>query len=773
MPESAYASIEYYRRFAESMVRDIDLAKEDVEFIKRGGRILTAADFSEIYAYSMSASDSFLARHDAKFLEEVAQRAVLNELHDSIMLFYLFESDEPLWLLDPYLLELRNFMRIVSSDRFKGTVKAIGEALRQIRLATSNPEFSELAELAKKVQITGKALDKQDSNRVYRFIERVAPAIVHTAKDKSGKPIDRLRRLLQEGRLQLPSDIPAEIQKGDADTYGRWYNGLSKLRRDHDAQNALDAQAVSVVFALNKWLLKSLRPRRIVLLTRSEKMHQLMREEVAHDLWSEAGGNSLRHPRIVLALLDENAEIIRSIHADRQLQALTRWERTFGLVADVSHDLPDSLGSLTPQEQARRHIALIADVWQRYCSVKATKLAIEYKYLQENSELRAISILIDPESLKRSVRERLNQLDSLLSGMHFVFATLISPGYREARRMSQDTKDRTNGYDITNARDPIVQNDEGLVQITSAHATPMPFRIMLSDARLLNALRQEGKEPFIAFSVISRENMLDTSADPDVDIEVEWFLAMGYVCAAIGAWMATKQACEFINGVREFSGLETQLLYARAMRHISEDVAVLLPVAQGLRNSLEKMRLSKTNNARLIAERIKFEFIIARRALDVGDREIFDSQVKNIQGCWPDAFDLAMKGPPGPESCELINNLLYHSLQLWNLGKTIRELSESKQLYKCFEQQISSVYGSRWQGWPDSFLDTYAWSRLQLIRSKQLSMVDMEVEVERILVPLKTIASREYVSDVDISDFRLHAQEATTFFEGSNRGGIN
>jgi len=90
-------------------------------------------------------------------------------------------------------------------------------------------------------------------------------------------------------------------------------------------------------------------------------------------------------------------------------------------------------------------------------------------------------------------------------------------------------------------------------------------------------------------------------------------------------------------------------------------------------------------------------------------------------------------------------------------------------MFQYFEHVLRTVYGSNNAGWPDNFVDSYCWTRLQLLKHGLLANADEAVtseedQREAILIPLRRIAAREYVSDIDISDFRLHAQEAEAYF---------
>jgi hypothetical protein len=761
----------YYRNFAAKLADDINYIQDDIRFVSAGGRLLTATDFSEIYAYCLSASESFLSKLNAQFLDEVSQRAVLNELHDSIMMFYLFESGENLWLLDPYLIELQNFLHQVSSDSFREKVRDIGEALRQLRLARAQPEFKEFAKLAASAKQAGLELDPDQELRIYKFIESIAPALVQLEQGESGSAVGRLKRLLKEGRLVIPSDLPDSITTGDPKTFDRWFSELSRRRREHEAQNVSDAHAVSVIYALNMRLLREERPRKIVLLTRSETMHTIMKSEVEIDYWGAAGGNVLRHPRRILALLDDNAEIVGSSQPDRQRQVVERWRKTFEPILIIPQQNENNRGiSLNIEEITRRHIALIASVWKRYCAARATRKTIENRYIEVNRSMNAISTLIDPNWFNIQMRNNLDQLSSFLKGHHFIFGTLISS---EGRLFSSDIEGRRDGYSLESTVNLHQVSGSlghgGAVQIANAHGAPMPFRIWLTDPRLSNVLSQLADDPFKALSVITQENMLEVR-DNGQNPEQEWYVAVGYVCSALGAWGATRRACELLGARNQSTVLDIAILYSRAIRNTTEELDELERICEILRRLRRHKETPISDQLRITIEWIKYEFIIAIRAMDMGRKGTLGRQLTRLKTVIPTVIKSLRSTPISAEQCELLNNIVYHSTQLRSRRHEVLPWTEINALLERLVFALKENYGKSWQLWPDNFVDTVAWVRLQLISQRVIKYdaVDKSAEKENIVVPLKSVSAHEHTSEIDLADFRRHTEEARMFFEGLN-----
>lgn len=757
--------LDFYRKFAVRLIDDISLLAEDLEFTKAGGRVLTAADFSEIYAYCHNTSGLFLSKRDSDLLSGVDARGVVNELHRAIMFFHMFETNESLWLLDPYIIELRRFIRNTEGHQFQRAVRAHAEAFGKLSAATNTPEFTALEAMVQRAQKSGKQLDANDQARLVAFVERVAPTAFYTDQQKPDAPIRRLRQLLEKNRLVIPSDPPMDVLKGDEATFERWRDALNHHRPGRIPANASDARAMAMLYSLNVWLLAQLRPQRLILLTRSAHMHSVMRNEVRAGHWDAVGGSVLRHPRGILALLDEG-EIVRNAPIEKQERALEKWVSTLTPLIRT-RSTPASAGSLTADEVVKRHVAVIAQVWQRYCGSKAVTIAVEHQLMDADKGLKAIALFLERGNLKRVIRERLNETEMRLSASTFTTATMISAEMDEARKArSKQQREVILPLEIE------AGDERNLIQLAGANGTPMPFRVSIADARIATALRTNWADPFVAFQQLSEEQMLEPRDGIEgADLELEWYLSIAYVCAAMGAWTAALRACDFIVKMRERATAEILLMRAKATRNLHESLLELAPIANELR-SLRAQSLPDTGiSLRILTEQLKYEFIVARRAIDNKQDEIAEACIERAKR---DIHFFAGRGAASTvEECELLNNIIYHVTQLNQRGMRMMETPEHLCLFQAFEDSLTCVYGPGPKHWPDNFVDTYCYVRLCLLRDGLLyedtHAIDRALERAKILDPLIVVSQREHVSSVDEADYRLHAKEARTYFDGANR----
>jgi hypothetical protein len=166
----------------------------------------------------------------------------------------------------------------------------------------------------------------------------------------------------------------------------------------------------------------------------------------------------------------------------------------------------------------------------------ALKLAFEKRYFEQDAGLKLLTFFIDPEGLKRTVRARLDELETLLSGSHFLFATMISPEMEKARQVEIDVSHREAHSTVIPPAAP--HDGETPVQIMSAHGTPMSFRVFLRDARIAGVLREDAADPFMAFQVLAQGNMLEprTGLSTDVNIELACFIRHNCEVAILGQW---------------------------------------------------------------------------------------------------------------------------------------------------------------------------------------------------------------------------------------------
>ena len=728
-------------------------------------KIVTACDFTEIFAYATSAASTFLSRLEPGFVGQGAfdNRAVLSQLHDQIMEFFLFDSSQKLWLLDPYLLELQWFRSEIRTRRFEGVMENSGQALREVAAASSDPEFQRIAAFAKAFVTDGVPIDDAQAERVWGFLQKIAPALVELTKDETSVPKDRLDRLLATGTLVIPNDLADEIRDGDPVTFDRWYKVLSNERPERDRSNAADAKAIAVIFSINDWLRQTTRPQRLTLLTRSEAMHRLMRSRSELQYWEDVGGNPLRHPRGVLALLDRRGEIVPSRDIKGMRETLDRWSGLFSMIVDRRVNVANNL---TEREIFNRHVAVIADVWQKYCRVRASKIAIEANYLSNYASLKAIAAIVDQNAMKRTILAQMKTLDGELSGSQFMVGALLAPDMDGARQYLEHAPEPVQAKPQTGTA-----KRSKLMRLNGLNGDPLPYRVGFQATRFINVLSQEGHDPWLAFSSVTQPNMMAFEGRARRNgLDPEWSLAVAFVCSAFGAWETTMRACDQARDNRHAPDLNVELLSARAARQVPQGKA-------DLAKALDRVRAVKAkaegllDRARVASEILKLRFLLALRAHETPGGDFEGLKVHLLPALMDGVAVFRDTTKPSIECAELLNNMVYHASQMADVGRHVWDWSEISPWFIEMERNFNEVYGADIEAWPPNLVDTYCWVRLKLLKKGLIGRrdgVDLVDEQRRIFEPLARIREFEHLSQGDEQDYRLHAVEAARFFGISN-----
>lgn len=755
----------YFLRFADQLSTDIAQLTFDANFRKAGGSILLAVDFSEIYAYCMSASASVsLLGGKGRSRLRPDQIHIIDSMHDSIMLYYMFSASKELWLLDPYLIEFKNFLHVAASRQFQEEYARAAAAARTSRTLQDNPKFQELQELAKTLGDKHKQTPSV-RRRILELFEDLAPdVVVLRASALRTPPVIRARGLLRERRLVLPDDVPRSVARGNPDVEARWLEALRARRPRNVTQNLSDAQAVAALYSINLWLQqKSSRPRHLALLTRSETMHEIMAEEVAKGLWGNEVG-PLRHPRGVLALLDEYAQIVRD-PPDRQIEILKKWQDAFGSLTDHRKTVSIPGVRLTPEEVLSRHTAVIYGAWRRYCGLSALVGTVEGDINREEREWDAIRILLDDTELNRLVVAHLDSLDKLLQRTHFAAGSLRSSEIREAATSMPPPRP------ARGAMPKSTPSDGGtMVHLFGGNGTPMPFRIRLYSPDLINIFSQQHGDAWKVFSALAVGDKVATGMANDVEpiVQSEWYTSIGYVGAALSAWNLTLAACEWVAD-QSSGSLDTTLLAAKARRRVVDDYDSLARAASALRDLPSGSGL---DSLRLLAEKISYECLLLRAAQSDENEKRYLKHSRRAAALLGEAWVTYRQNVTSPERCELLNSTLYNLVELERLSTRLTlppalgsYRASIAQIFPVMIADVREVYGAEPGAWPDSFLDTYAWTGLALLKwGEDALLEELSITEASVKEVFEEMPKRVFVGNRDQADFGYHADQARQYF---------
>ena len=755
--------IEKFRALTKSLSTDIEHLVSDAQFSRRGGKILIAVDFSELYGYCMSASESFI-REDVGIL---SQGEIVDAMHDSIMRYYMFDATEELWLLDPYLFEFHNFIRIASSDHFRDTFSAVSRALVKRDELTRNKQFIEMRELVSSIGSSHRE-SGAIRTRILELFDQLAPEIMALYTDPDGGfPVRKAQDLLKSNRLVIPTDLPVAVNAGDHDVETRWIDRLSMLRPGQETANFADAKAIAQLFSINQWLGKRDRPRRLTLLTRSTIMHKVMNQEATEGLWQEVGGGLLRHPRGVLALLDENAEIVRD-QPDRQINTLRRWQATFQSLAVHRLEVRSLPGvGLTPREIFNRHSALVFSAWRRYCGLSAVVGAASTSFRKGDRELDAVRLLMSDTAVKELLAQRIRSMNFMLEKVNFVAKSMRSAEVGLAVKNTR-VRRRSNTAGV-----PV--REGALVQVFGGDGAPMPFRIAIESDKLVSVLQEEKGDAWRLFTRIASDDVSppDGNWRSDEGFERDWYLLMGYVCGSIGAWRIARSACDWIEGSLEQDSLEVLLLKAKALRKsVGENDTNFDEFARVAAALRHKQPGSAVERLRLLTERVSYESRLVRLALSGDHRKRLHKHQAQVVAVLHEAWKTFGQSEPSPERCELFNNCSYNLVDFRKnavefdpppgLG-TMTNFSDA--IFTEFVASARHVYGYDIHGWPDSFLDTFGWVCLQELEAGNHQILEhLGVTREAVEEAFSRIPNRLFVGEKDSTDFRFHAAHAQQFF---------
>ncbi len=168
----------------------------DIKYIKDGGQIRYAVDFSEIRSYVLPNENSqdFLV-----FKDEDKNSENIGLLYQSYFLQEMFYNlPEPLILLDCYAIELRNFLRSIHEGELEQEVKYLITIYKEKEKILNDKDIEYILELGYKYKHKPNILRPKEYDKIVDYMEKNAADFLRfiTYQDENFQLIQRIRECL-------------------------------------------------------------------------------------------------------------------------------------------------------------------------------------------------------------------------------------------------------------------------------------------------------------------------------------------------------------------------------------------------------------------------------------------------------------------------------------------------------------------------------------------------------------------------------------------------
>jgi soluble cytochrome b562 len=330
----SHHTIREYRHATEVLLRDIDDAVQDIQYLAQGGNIIHAVDFSEIRAYVVPADDIYEDPRGTFFIPGLARRQQI-ALELAILELIFFGSDRTgeapkVVLLPPYRMELRNAEIHFQQRAFQRFRQVINDASKELnRLEVDQELWKIFHALENRNDVDQSAVVDSENRLIQIFNENAVNLKLLTMDDRWWSPEFRLRDLLERAKLvDLSSELivgrqisPSELDQRLVDLIfakirRRRLNRINavqdigvlerrRLEGNVDATSRVDALAVAYVVHANDVMASQSgagATRRLVLVSRSEHLLASV-SEYAEELRNHRITQFFRRPRAFSAAM--------------------------------------------------------------------------------------------------------------------------------------------------------------------------------------------------------------------------------------------------------------------------------------------------------------------------------------------------------------------------------------------------------------------------------------------------------------------------------------
>jgi hypothetical protein len=757
MPNLHETSLSFYRTFAANNLKFLRDVEVDLDFEESGGEVIYALDSSEVYGYTMGAAETFFFERGGDPFSEEIGRATLFELHEAILEQILFEQKSNYLLLPPYIIELTNFLRGLKYSTMQRVAKGTVDVARSINDLKQRHEYKELLKLAGEPDV----LDAHsENNHMFRSrFQKAAPDLVEIWRATSAKqPIDRARDFIEQPFIQL-SDLVQELTEPNDPVFQDWFSRLNKRRPQRENQNFLDAQAMGFLYSLNFELHRMNRRTKVVLISRSNALYQIASQDA--QVWKDIGGQPIRHPRSFLNQITSLGTISYRKSTFEKRRNIAWWKNTYSAI--VAGGRSDQQGTrLTITEITNRSLAVLIDVWKRFCSAQVSSRAVKTKGDSQDVLLKALHALSATGSIQGIFDAIIFDLYKELDKIHFNIPTSMEASdeldfFRRYGRSQQIDKRSPTHDDI----------GERLV-VSSLHGTNLAYSIHIRSNKIRNLIKEHRQDPFGALAALTEAASSVSDADGDL-FHAEWYLAMSYLYASISAWSAAVRFVEVasqnlaeVAGARgadrdwQISLFEVAYLKSKCARELGTSPDELLRTIDTLEAAIVTFgRLPRSKGksaylARARTESIKCLFELLKLTNSLED-VVLAKLLNNIATC---RDNIASTADPVIEA-QFLNNFCYHSVDIDALVPKVFAYELVSRDFTRFYDLSTHLYGQL-KSWPENYLDTFCWVTFQLAHKGALQLPFKGCDEDTIFELLDWNAERENISDHDRQDFVAH-----------------
>jgi hypothetical protein len=279
-----------YLNDCKILVRDLELVISDLEYEKNeNGTIQYAIDCGEIWDYTLP------YKPDPNYLlfDDDWEEATNFKLLLLSNIFYNAKS--PLILLEPYSIELKAFLDGLKLQLFHAILKDI------VIIFNESKELLGHLDIKKYAEIDIDALSDVEKNEILRIFEQHAPTLL-TYFEPLSEPLRRVYGILKHCGFVGLDKLGLYKLEPDKEISERWFDKLMKKpkrRGESPASSKHDSDAMAILEYANRILGRKKSQTRLLLITKSSYMEDILRSEIENGGWPQEIGNIIRHPRTI------------------------------------------------------------------------------------------------------------------------------------------------------------------------------------------------------------------------------------------------------------------------------------------------------------------------------------------------------------------------------------------------------------------------------------------------------------------------------------------
>ena len=515
----ARTELEQYVVYAERLSNDLEVTIQDLEFRARGGKLHLVIDFSEVHSFLIpdQLDDNWLWPGLDEGMKAVVEHSALSEV--------MTGPPKPI-LLHPYLLEFQNFVTNLQLGIADKVVRELPAALQTLDQLMHAPAARALLSLANDVNTANRQLTDQELDSAVTFFEANARDLVSIVRGEVLEPLTRTRAFLDTDPFSSLDSIVRVQLTGREPEVNRRFQALRRLRgNEKDGASFIDALALEYVRQANLKLAHQQPDARVLLVSRSTKLHELVAEETREGLWPATSHGVLRHPRAFAALAWQvqraAVDAIPQLTATRESLDLCR--------RSAAIRLKSSWSTLNRGRADTSLIEMVDGIKQRIISlvqmgggVNESRVVTSRRRPNQNEVLQLLAMLLDRQEVFRAVANRMATLNAQLDREHEMVGVLLHTQDDLAKQIAVTSSSRAE-------------------RVVLPRMGRLPYGLKFHTTTFLSwldELQQRGE--------IRRTDLFDlfTRATSERADHYETLLFMAYILALAGQYALAEEYCQ-------------------------------------------------------------------------------------------------------------------------------------------------------------------------------------------------------------------------------------